>query len=256
VPSPPGWWDFQALPVVGVVFLLILFYLIGTKATKYGHEIKKMRDADASKDSVRGHNQVLACSIIAVVCALAHAILCGKERKIDFNDEYLASALYCGIIAHYACCCADTLASEMGILAEQLPFLITSPWKRVPAGTNGGITLMGLLWSGVGGALIGAGAVACDIVSGIEVRSFEVISFGILCGLLGSILDSILGAVLQASYYDVDKKLVFSGGADEITSSCKHICGMDVLTNVQVNLVSVLLTTVLGGIVIGPILIP
>ncbi|TBU36320.1 integral membrane protein DUF92-domain-containing protein, partial [Dichomitus squalens] len=52
---------------------------------------------------------------------------------------------------HFACCLGDTLASELGILSRSPPILITT-LKRVPPGTNGGLSVLGTLAS-VGGGL-------------------------------------------------------------------------------------------------------
>jgi len=229
--------------------LLIQFYLVGTYATKYKGEVKQARDAHAAEDSVRGASQVLACSAIAVICSLAHAVLYGEERAIDFIESFSTSSLACGVLAHYACCCGDTLASELGMLSSQEPFLVTAPWRRVPSGTNGGITYVGTFWSALGGALMGMGMVIIDMMTGIETKPMETISFGLICGVVGSLLDSIIGAIMQESYYDADKKIIYSGGKP---SSCKHISGKDLLTNVQVNVVSELITTILGALLIGP----
>ena len=161
----------------------------------------------------------------------------------------------CAIIAHYACCCADTLASELGILASQTPFLVTNPLRNVPRGTNGGITYAGLFWSAIGGASIGLSTVLLDWLSGIVglYQTFwSICGFGLICGLIGSLIDSLLGATVQSSYFDEEKKQIYSGPKIE-EASVKHISGYDILSNAQVNLVSVLMTTALGGLVVGPL---
>lgn len=186
-----------------------------------------------------------------MICSLLHVYLCGEEQAIDFTNSYLASSLACASVAHYACCCGDTLASELGMLSPQKPFLIITPWKTVPPGTNGGITFLGTLWSAIGGACIGLGMLIVDLISGIEIHTFETILFGFICGLLGSLMDSILGATLQVTFYDKDEKLVRS---KKISSSCVQISGYAVLSNVQVNIVSTLITTIIGGFFIGPLL--
>lgn len=171
----------------------------------------------------------------------------------DFVNYPSESALTCGIIAHYACCCADTLASELGILSNQSPFLITMPWINVPRGTNGGVTLLGLFWSALGGAFMSLGTLFLDWISDTEITNVSVLlMFGTACGLLGSLLDSILGATVQSTYYDEEKKQICSSGNVK-SESIVHICGYDLLSNAQVNIVSVFATTLLGGYVVGPL---
>lgn len=234
--------------------LLLLFYLVGTAATKYRHAEKARIDATAQVGAERGPSQVLACSAVGVMFSVWHATSCGEERPIDFDKEPLASSLACAIIAHYATCLSDTLASELGILANHTPILITKPWLSVPAGTNGGITLSGTLWSGFGGLVIAVGFVLLDLLSGIAVRPLHTILFGTVCGFVGSFLDSLLGATVQSSYYDDEKHVSHCGEeGKESLSNLRHISGVNLLTNAQVNLASVTLTTALGAVYIGPL---
>lgn len=231
-------------------FVLFMFYQFGTMATKYRKEIKILKDGDAGESSVRGPSQVLACSVIAVVCSIVHAIFFGEEKTIDFEQYRNESILACAILAHHATCLADTLASELGILSKSSPFLITS-LRKVPPGTNGGVTVLGFFWSAIGGILMAIGVLAMDCCSGIKTKPFEMILFGGISGLLGSILDSVLGATVQATFYDEDKKLIYCNKEDA-PKTASHICGLDILSNAQVNLVSVLLTTIIGGYFIAP----
>lgn len=241
-------------------FNLLIFYQIGTTATKYKKDYKMKVDGTiaTSGSQARGPTQVLACSLIAVILGLIHGVLCGKEGSIDFvpdsssQSTTLASSLTCGIVAHHATCLADTLASELGILSKSQPVLITQPWRRVPSGTNGGITVVGLFWSIVGGLIIGLSTLLLDYLAGITpLNAVSMLGFSSTCGLVGSLFDSLLGATIQQTYYDPDSKLVYQE-EDKKPSSAKLLIGINALTNEQVNFVSVALATVIGGWYLGP----
>ena len=255
-------------------FNLLVFYGVAMKATKYKKDIKAKIDGTISSNkgsTTRGTNQVLACSLLAVILSLVHVIMCGKERPIQFvlrqedddsssnrNRMIVASKLSCAILAHHATCLADTLASELGILNDSVglgrpPVLITQPWKYVPSGTNGGITFMGCLWSALGGTIIGVSTIVLDTMSGLHTSTnayLAIIVYATLSGLVGSLLDSLLGATLQESYFDPDTKMVYQT-EDEKPKTARRICGSNILTNEMVNVVSVALTTFLGGWVLG-----
>lgn len=233
---------------------MLVFYLLGTKATKFKKEIKQKLDGTIvlSGSIARGPSQVLACSLLALILSLVHVIYYGEEKPIDFGEFSMASKLTCGVVAHHATCLADTLASELGILAKDSPVLVTQPWKQVPPGTNGGVTALGFFWSALGGLLIGLFTIVFDLISGISpLQVAPMLAFSTCCGLLGSLLDSLIGATLQRSLYDPDTKLAYQS-TDEVKSATKVVSGINILTNEQVNLVSVAATTYLGGWILGP----
>ena len=248
-------------------FNLLVFYFVAIKATKYKKDVKAKIDGTIATQgsAIRGVGQVLACSLLATLLSLWHAVVCGAERPIDFtnttdNNAILASQLTCAIMAHHATCLADTLASELGILNQRTPFLITQPWKRVPSGTNGGVSLLGFLWSALGGTIIGLSTVLLDLLSGVLAtaesgsmqQAIRIVSFSTCCGLLGSLLDSLLGATLQQSYFDPETKMVYQE-EDKRPKKAKLVAGINLLTNEMVNVVSVALTCLLGGWVLGPL---
>jgi uncharacterized protein (TIGR00297 family) len=231
---------------------LMVFYQLGSTATKFKKLQKQQMDATAAEAAVRGAFQVLACSILATALSLGHAYYCGEESPINFIERPLASRLTCAVLAHHATCLADTLASELGILAKKPPILITQPWRTVPAGTNGGVTVVGTLCSLAGGVLMGLSTVAMDAITGLSpLRVVETTLYGGLCGVIGSMVDSLLGATLQVTYWDADTKMVYHAN-QPLPKTAKSIVGVNLLTNEQVNLVSVAVTTFFGGWVLAP----
>ena len=90
---------------------------------------------------------------------------------------------------------ADTWATELGTLSSKPPRLITTG-QRVERGSSGGITFLGTVASLCGALLI---ALLGGLVNPqVELGKFILIVS--LAGLAGSLLDSVLGATLQARY--------------------------------------------------------
>jgi len=105
---------------------------------------------------------------------------------IMFGETTVALATLCAAFC-------DTLSSEIGSLSKKKPVLITT-LKTVDVGVDGGVTLVGFA-----GAILGA------IITLVFFWIFNYNSTALLiivvCGLLGTIIDSIIGATLQRKGY-------------------------------------------------------
>jgi uncharacterized protein (TIGR00297 family) len=288
--------------------LLGTFFLVGSQATKLHADIKSSLTLSSSGASggegPRTHVQVLANSVCASVLILVHvytAAATTDSRCLPHGGPSLL--LVAGIVSNYAAVAADTLSSELGILSKSRPRLITT-LRPVPAGTNGGVTLAGLLAGALGSFCIALTSALllpfCPISSGPvgrvlmdnESRGWALYDkiFWVLWitgwGLLGSVVDSLLGAVLQASVVDLrsGKVVEGEGGTKVLTHSGtafgvkidgtadsrqrtdstgsvqakKHadsrriLVGADVLDNNQINLLMAAIMSV-GGMVVASI---
>lgn len=88
---------------------------------------------------------------------------------------------------------ADSFANEIGILSKEKPRLITN-MERVRPGTNGAVSPLGTLASGVGSFVIGLIASCLGFFgAGLPID----LIFVIIMGVLGSTIDSFMGATLE-----------------------------------------------------------
>ena len=114
-----------------------------------------------------------------------------NERQVLANGGAAALAALAGSWAAFAgsiaAATADTWATEIGRHSRTPPRLITNG-RPVPAGTDGGITLLGTV-----GGFAGAGFIA-GLAFMVEPR--VAIAVG-AAGVFGLLLDSFLGATLQ-----------------------------------------------------------
>jgi uncharacterized protein (TIGR00297 family) len=222
--------------------LLCTFFLVGSQATKLRADIKSSLTLSSSGASggegPRTHVQVLANSVCASVLILLHLYTSATTDSRCLPHGGPSLLLIAGIVSNYAAVAADTLSSELGILSKSRPRLITT-LRTVPPGTNGGVTLTGLLAGALGSGIIALTSALllpfCPISSGPVGRVLmdnESRGWGLydkifwvlwitVWGLLGSVLDSLLGAVLQASVVDArsGKVIEGEGGTKVLTHS-------------------------------------
>lgn len=149
---------------------------------------------------------------------LIPAFLAALSIKYDFSALFVASI---------AVALADTFASELGVLSDNAYLIINL--KKVEPGTNGAISLLG-----ESVALLGAFIISFLGFFLLNLTIYESI-LCILLGLFGCHIDSLLGATFQGRYKG-------------------NIRGEDsILTNNDVNLISIAITTLLAFIIIEAI---
>lgn len=227
--------------------MLLFFFLSSSYLTKIGSERKRSIDADHKDGGQRNWVQVLSNSAIAsVLVVIIWWLTGGQDQCLDSNESSLITSLLGGIIGHYSCSNGDTWSSELGVLSDAQPRLITT-FKPVRKGTNGGVTMAGLLAAAAAGSAIGLTFVLFGFFTascpsaGAVTKQLLVFPVSALAGVCGSLIDSILGATLQFSgFCSVRKKVVGKHGP-----TVKRISGLNILDNNAVNFVSILMTTAL-----------
>ncbi len=166
-----------AAPMGTQWFLIMLsFFILGSIATKYKFEYKKRIGVEQGKGGARGYRNVFANGIIAA----AAAVLFGVFQMPVFI------VLYVGCVATAA---ADTLASEIGVTGG-IPYLITT-FRKVPVGTNGGITFKGEFVALMGSVTISLIALLLNVITP------EMMVLCSIAGFIGTNIDSLIGATLE-----------------------------------------------------------
>uniref|UniRef100_A0A6G1R461 Transmembrane protein 19 n=1 Tax=Hypotaenidia okinawae TaxID=2861861 RepID=A0A6G1R461_9GRUI len=231
---------------------LFVFFVTSSKLTKWKKDRKKQIDSEYKEGGQRNWVQVVCNGGVPTELAILYMIENGPgEIPIDFSKEYTASWMCLSLLGALACSAGDTWASEIGsVMSKSNPRLITT-WEEVPVGTNGAITLVGLLSSLLGGMAVGIAYFLTQLifVTGLEISApqWPIIMFGAAAGLLGSIVDSYLGATMQYSGFDQNIGMV----VNHQTKDSKHISGKPILDNNIVNLFSSIITAfVLPGVAI------
>jgi len=165
---------------------ILIFFVLSSVLSRVGRVHKAQFAPLFEKSSCRDIGQVLANGAAAGLVMLVY----------NFFPRPIFYWLFLGALAAVN---ADTWATEIGVFSKISPRLITT-FQKVTPGTSGGITLLGTL-----SALLGSLAIALSgwIASPVHFHislygwSFWIVVAG---GFLASLVDSLLGATLQAQY--------------------------------------------------------
>ncbi len=166
---------------------LLTFFFTSSLLSQAGRRRKAAASARAPKGATRDFGQVIANGGVATVIALIFWRV-AHHWPIDYTRYLLMFYL-----AALATVNADTWATEIGGLSASAPRLLRS-WKPAPAGASGAITPLGLAAALAGSITVTA---AGWLVWKLSAPEFIAVCWA---GFLGSFIDSILGASIQALY--------------------------------------------------------
>lgn len=239
----------ETLSNLCMIATTIAFFMAGTKATKFKRSTKTF-ESDNETEGRRNWIQVISNGGVGMEISILLLIEKGpaNELAINFPFDYFPTWLSIAFLGSMACACGDTLASELApALTNATPRLITNPFLKVPRGTNGGVTLYGLFCSALGGFICGFTYYLCTIICvsrEVLLRSppqWPLLIVGTIAGLLGSIIDSIIGATVQFSGYERSTGKIVSKSKPGVD----WISGSEILDNHSVNLMSTLITALI-----------
>lgn len=167
--------------------VLLTFFISSSLLSKMLKKQKADVESNYAKGSRRDVGQVLANGGVAGIFALLH---------LFFPPSLLP---WIGFCASLAAANADTWATELGVLNRKQPVLITNR-RQVEAGTSGAISLAGTLAAAAGALTVGLVS-SLFAPSGLSiVDRIGLVVVILAAGLIGSLVDSYLGATVQAVY--------------------------------------------------------
>jgi uncharacterized protein (TIGR00297 family) len=160
---------------------IIAFFILSSLLSKINKRHSFQSEQYFEKSGVRDSYQVLANGGVGGILVIA-------------NLFYSSEILYYVYLASLAAVCADTWATEIGTIWKTNTYNALR-FNIVEQGVSGGISFIGLF-----GALLGSLIIAFSGYFWIEILPLLYFSSIAAAGLIGSYVDSILGATIQVQY--------------------------------------------------------
>lgn len=216
--------------------IMVSFFVSSSVLTKFKSSNKEALDNMNEKGGSRDYIQVFANGGIGLIFAFLHFV---------YNSPIflLAYAVSFGVST------SDTWASEVGVLSKNKPISILN-FKPIEKGMSGGISILGTIFAFLGSAFISIIFFIAYMVIYNNIQ--QGINYSLLClllGFLGSVIDSILGASIQAQYYCEDTK-GFTEKRVYKNKTNKLVKGFSIVNNDVVNFSSNLISTLLALIIL------
>jgi len=160
---------------VGGYALVCAYFIVGSAVTKVKMKEKEMEGIAEARGGLRGPGSVWGSGTAGILCALA---------AISGLTPVPLELWRVGFVASFCSKLSDTSASEIGKAYGKTTYMSTPPFKLVPRGTEGAVSIEGTL-AGVGvsgafgllayavGQLDGAGEVLTCVMAAFVATTFE-----------------------------------------------------------------------------------
>jgi len=202
----------------------LAFFVLSSALSKLNHLPLSNHAAPLDPESEPGGRtlrQVLANGGAAWLCLLIAFLVA------DSHPPNGSTPLYAAFVGAFATATADTWATELGTRSAETPVHITT-LQRVPAGTSGAISFIGTAAGGAG-ALTIAGMAA--FASSPSSPTAAIATFT-AAGIAGMLVDTLLGATVQARYRDPETGGIVERPPDPSSSPVQ---GWSLVDNDRVN---------------------
>lgn len=212
--------------------ILIGFFISSSILTKFRKKDKETLDEISEKTDSRDYMQVMANGGLGLIYALLYYIWKDPVYLLAYAVSFSAAN-------------ADTWSSEIGVLSKSSPFSIIT-FKKTMKGQSGAISLLGTLAAFLGALFISLIFIIEYAFSfGWTNKLIFYFLIALLCGFIGSIVDSILGATIQTKYKcKVCGKITEKRYHHNIETL--HVKGFKIINNDVVNFMSPLIATILA----------
>jgi uncharacterized protein (TIGR00297 family) len=198
--------------------LLLVFFATSNLLGFWRRERKKSLGYE--KGGVRDHWQVAANGGPAILGLLISRYILSSHLPVGAYLAIFAAGL--------AEANADTWATEIGSASNSLSYSILTG-KTVPSGESGGISAVGTLAAAIAAALLGIVTVTLSHTPA-PARTIAVVT---VAGFCGAMIDSLLGAAVQAQYVDQFGKTI-----ETAQGAKRQVRGIAWFRNDMVNFVS------------------
>jgi uncharacterized protein (TIGR00297 family) len=163
--------------------ILLLFFVLATGATKVGFERKAARRIAQEEGGRRSARHAVANCGVPAFAAFLSAVTPHERLFLIGLAAALATAAF------------DTVSSELGQVYGRHPFLITS-FKRVPAGTDGAVSVEGTLAGLAAAGVLALSALGFGMMGSSGWKGASAVVAGAFAG---TTFESYLGAISRGS---------------------------------------------------------
>lgn len=217
--------------------IMISFFISSSILTKFKNNNKESLEKLNEKGGKRDYMQVFANGGVGLIISVLYYF-------------YQSPVFLLAYAVSFAEATADTWASEVGVLSKSKPINILN-FKPLEKGMSGGISILGTTFAFLGASFISFIYFIASVITYRDIK--QSLIYSILClviGFIGSIVDSILGASVQAQYYCEDLKTI-TEKKEYKGKPNKLIKGIAFINNDMVNLNSNLISTLIVFILVN-----